>query len=359
LTAVERFIHAAADQKTWVETSVQEMKFTVVVTTYNYAHLLPDALKTVAAQTLQDFELLVVDDGSTDNTEEVVERFRPQFCNFRYLKKPHAGPAVTRNVALQHACGTHIAFLDADDLWSPHYLQTVRNMLAKSPQADLVLSNGLRIRYDGTVLRSVFPQGIELPEGTVDSAKELFFLCTHFLPSGMVIRKSLYNRVGPFDTRFDQEQRLGDDVDWFIRAVTSGAYCLFIGQTLFLYRIHGGNLTSNPADFLGPWLRIYSEQLHRSPLGPAYEAAARGFTRSYVLRLLAHCQPAEGRLMLERTIETLRGDFILRCVSFSTYFGLTYALRPLKWVKRMVRRVEMNTQRVDLTAPPEIIFRSL
>src|SRR5690348_2003434 len=335
-----------------------QVKFTVVVTTYNYAHLLPDALRSLAAQTLRDFELLIVDDGSTDNTEDVVERFRPRLQNLHYLKKPHAGPADTRNVAVLNASGTHVAFLDADDLWSPCYLQTVRDRLVKSPQADLVLSNGLRVRDDGAVLSPVFQPKIELSQGPVNSAKTLFFLCTHFLPSGMVIRKSLYERIGPFDARFDKGHRLGDDVDWFIRAVTSGAYCQLIDQKLFLYRIHGRNLTANPADFLEPWLRIYTEQLERGPFPPGYEAMARNFTRTYVLRLLANCTPAESRPMLAQTLETLHGDLLLHFAYFSTYLGLTYALRPLKWTTRMTRR-HGAAQQVDLTAPPEIIFQSL
>ena len=335
-----------------------QVKFTVVVTTYNYAHLLPDALRSLAAETLPDFELLIVDDGSTDNTEEVVEQYLPQFQDCRYLKKPHAGPADTRNVAVRNARGTHVAFLDADDLWSPSYLQTVRDRLVKSPQADLALSNGLRIREDGAVLGPVFPPGIEFSEGPVNSAKVLFFLCTHFLPSGLVVRKSLYDRIGPFDARFDQGHRLGDDVDWFIRAVTSGAFCLLIDQKLFLYRIHGRNLTANPADFLEPWLRIYTEQLKRGPLPPGYEATARNFTRTYVLRLLANCTPAESRPMLAQTLETLHGDLLLHCAYFSTYLGLTYVLRPLKWTRRMTRR-RRAAQQVDLTAPPEIMFQGL
>ncbi|HET9178080.1 MAG TPA: glycosyltransferase family A protein [Terriglobia bacterium] len=339
------------------EPSQAGMKFTVVVTTYNYAHLLPDALRALAAQTLPDFELLIIDDGSTDNTEEVVERFLPQFQDCRYLKKPNGGPADARNFGVQQAQGTHIAFLDADDLWSPLYLQTVRDRLIKSPQTDMALSNGLRIRYDGAVLGPVFPPGIEVSEGPVNAAKVLLFLCTHFLPSGMVIRKSLYDRIGPFDTRFDQD-RLGDDVDWFIRAVISGAFCLPIYQKLFLYRIHGRNLTANPANFLEPWLRIYTERIDRGPLGPAYGVAARSFTREYVLRLVANYPLEAGRSMIARTLETLRGDFILRCAYFFTYFGLTYALGLLKWAKRMTRK-RRAAQRVDLTAPPEIIFQSL
>jgi len=119
------------------------MKFSVVVCTYNYAHLLPDSLRSIAAQTARDFELLIVDDGSTDNTEEIAEKFRPQFQDFRYLKKSHTGPADSRNVGATAAQGSHIAFLDADDLWSVHYLAVMQEAFNTNPQAELALCEGI------------------------------------------------------------------------------------------------------------------------------------------------------------------------------------------------------------------------
>ena len=105
------------------------MKFSVIVCTYNYAHWLQDALRSLAAQTFPYFELLIVDDGSTDNTEQVVQQFRNQFRQCIYRKKPHTGLADSRNFGIQAATGTHIAFLDADDLWSPVYLETMKSVL--------------------------------------------------------------------------------------------------------------------------------------------------------------------------------------------------------------------------------------
>lgn len=337
------------------EPSPAGMKFTVVVTTYNYAHLLPDALRALAAQTVPDFELLIVDDGSTDNTEEVVEQFRPRFQECRYLKKPNGGPADARNHGVQQARGTHIAILDADDVWSPRYLETVRNRFLSTPQTELLFCNGFRVNGDGRVIRQLFPPGLAPLDGPVNSAEELFTLCSHFLPSGMVFPKPLYARIGAFDVRF----RHGDDVDWAIRAAMAGAYCARIDQKLFLYRIHGRNLTNDAIAFLDTWLKIYEERLKQSRLGPDCERRARRFARNYALRLLGNCSPAEGRSLLARTIHSLRGDLILRCACLSTYLGSSYAFRPLRWVKRLLLKQNFSTKRVDLTAPPEIIFQSL
>lgn len=331
------------------------VKFTVVITTYNYAHLLTDALRSLAAQTVPDFELLIVDDGSTDNTEEVVEQFLPRFQDCRYLKKLNGGPADARNHGVRNARGTHIAILDADDVWSPRYLETVRNKFALNPQREVVFCDGIRIRADGRVLRPVFPPGLAPLDGPVKSADELFTLCTHFLPSGTVFLKSLYDRIGAFDVRF----RHGDDVGWVVRAVMAGAWCARIDQKLFLYRIHGGNLTNDAIPFLDTWLKIYEEQLRQSRLGPRCERRARRFARNYALGLLGNCSPAEGRSFLARTIHTLRGDLILRCAYVSSYLGSSYAIRPLRWGKRLLLKQRPDTQQVDLTAPPEIIFQSL
>jgi glycosyltransferase involved in cell wall biosynthesis len=338
-----------------VDSSGGDVTFSVVVTTYNYAHLLPDALRALASQTVQDFELLIVDDGSTDNTEEVVERFRPQFRDLHYLKKPNAGPADSRNYGVQRAGGTHVAILDADDIWSPDYLERVRSKFQSSTQVEVVFCDGLRVQGNGMILHPVFPAGLRPLNGTIDSVDSLFSLCTYFLPSGMVFLKSLYGRLGGFDVRLLH----GDDMDWVVRAAMARAYCARIDRKLFLYRLHGANLTNNAIAFLDTWLKIYKEQLKDSRLGPECERRARNFTRSYVLRLLGICSPAEGRLLLAETLDALQGDPILRCAHLSTYLGSSYALRPFKWVKRTIRDRRTGAQRVDLTAPPEIIFQSL
>lgn len=346
---------ATGEQNTRVESSHADVKFTVVVTTYNYAHLLPDALRALAAQTLTDFELLVVDDGSTDNTEEVVRQFCPQLQDCHYLKKPNGGSAAARSYGVQEARGTHVAILDADDIWSPHYLETVRNRFKASPQAEVVFCDGIRITSNGQILGPVFPSGLLPLEGPINSTEPLFSLCTNFLPTGMVFLKSLYDRIGPFDSRFSH----GDDVDWVIRAAMAGAYCARIDQKLFLHRFHGGNLTNDAIAFLETWLSMYEEHLRNSRLGPECEHRARRFARNYVLRLLGICSPAEGRSLLGRTLETLPGDLVLRCAFLSTYLGSSYALRPLKWAKRLLRKRHAGTQQVDLAASPEIIFQSL
>jgi glycosyltransferase involved in cell wall biosynthesis len=333
------------------------MKLSVIMPTYNYGHLLPETLRSLAAQTFQDFELLVVDDGSTDHTEEVVRGFSSQLRNCVYLKKPHTGPADSRRFAVQAATGTHIASLDSDDMWSPEYLEVVRRSFENHPQAEVFFCDGLHVQSTGKVMYPTLPADLPPSSGEVTSLRELFQLCINFCPTGMVFSKSLYQRVGPFDPRYGFG--LCDDTDWVVRAVIAGARCIRIDRKLFLHRVHGSNLTTDPVAYLEPWLGVYAEKIKGSRLGPEFERYARHFTRGYVLRLLGVCSPAKGRRLLSQTLEVLPGDAILTSAYLSTYLGSTSALKLLKLGKRLIRKILQDNRRLDLSAPPVAIFEGV
>jgi glycosyltransferase involved in cell wall biosynthesis len=335
-----------------------KMRFSVVICTYNYAHLLPDTLQSVAAQTLQDFELLIVDDGSTDNTEEVAERFRPLFQNFHYAKKPHSGPADTRNVGVRAARGTHIALLDADDLWSPHYLSVIREALSANSQADLVLCEGITIRGDNGIITEVaLEPGLPSLCGPVRSPQDLFEVVRAVAPSGMVFSKELYNRTGDFDTC--SFAWFSEDLDWAFRALRAGAYCLCMKQRLYLYRRHADNLTNKASDSFRSWLKIYSQTLREARRDPQVEALARGTIRSRAVRILPTCAASESRALLGRAIETLGGDSVVRLFYVGTFLGLASLLKILKQTWRLWRRFTRKRLKIDLGTSSESIFKTL
>jgi glycosyltransferase involved in cell wall biosynthesis len=331
------------------------MKFSIVICTYNYAHLLPDTLRTVAAQTLKDFELLIVDDGSTDNTEKVVEQFRPLFRDFHYVKKAHTGPTDTRNTGARTARGTHIAFLDADDLWSTHYLSTMQRALDSNPQAGVVLCEAIIIRSDdGVVTEAALHRALPAVCGPVRSPRELFDVILAFSPSGMVLSKDLYDRTGPFDV--ETFGWFSEDIDWMFRALMAGAFCVCLKQRLYLYRRHEDNLTNKGGESFRSWLKIYSQTLKDGCKDPQVEALARGVIRRYSVRFLPTCSISEGRLLLRNGIQTLGGDPWVRFCYMGTYVGLVSLLKLLKQIKRSVRRLFQRKLAVDLSASSEAVF---
>src|SRR5690348_5827483 len=282
------------------------MKLSVVVCTYNYGHLLPDALRSLAAQTVTDFELVIMDDGSTDNTEEVAEQFRPQFQDFRYLKKTHTGPADSRNAGVRAARCTHIAFLDADDLWSPRYVSEIGQALSTHPQAELILCGAIIVRSEnGMITEAALHRGLPALRGVVHSPAGIFGILQAFSPSGMVFSRDLYHRAGPFNV--ETFGWFSEDVDWVFRALAADAVCVCLKQRLYLYRRHGDNLTEKASDSFRSWLALYSGTLKESRKDPQIEALARGAIRSRAWRFLPTCSTSEGRQLLKRAIATLGG----------------------------------------------------
>ena len=94
----------------------------ILTPAYNSAAYVAETVESVRQQTCTDFELLIVDDGSTDDTLEIVQALAAGDARVKILPSPHAGPAVARNIGLQHASGQFLALLDSDDVWDPSYL---------------------------------------------------------------------------------------------------------------------------------------------------------------------------------------------------------------------------------------------
>ena len=334
------------------------MKLSVVICTYNYGHFLPEALRTLVAQTVTDFELVIVDDGSTDNTEKVVETFRPQFQNLRYLKKAHTGPADSRNAGVRAAQATHIAFLDADDLWSPHYVSGIGQALSAHPQAELILCEGITIRSDdGLITAAALEPGLPLLAGPVRSPQELFAIIQAVAPSGMVFSRDLYNRAGPFDV--SSFRWFSEDLDWAFRALMSGAFCVCTKQRLYLYRRHADNLTNKASNSFRAWLKIYSKTLSEARRDPQIEALVRSIIRSHSLRILPTCATSESQPLLRCANETLGGDCRLRLCYLGTFLGLSSLLKLFKQIWGLWRYSTRTRRKIAPGESSESIFKTL
>ena len=117
----------------------------VIVPTYNSARFIGEALESILAQSLPPAQIIVVDDGSTDNTAEVVGRYRDR--RIQYIKQSHGGVASARNTGLDAARGEYITFLDADDRWRPIFIEMMHAYLSEDPTAGSVFSNFVRFEH--------------------------------------------------------------------------------------------------------------------------------------------------------------------------------------------------------------------
>lgn len=128
-------------------------RISVVCPTYNSADFIVDTIQTVVDQLLLPAELVVSDDGSTDDTLDKIERFlinNKATLPTRFLRNPHRGVAPTRNTGIMEASGEWIAFLDSDDLWLPEKLLKVSEVIQKHPGVNFIYHNQKRLKLDGT-----------------------------------------------------------------------------------------------------------------------------------------------------------------------------------------------------------------
>lgn len=170
------------------------MKFSIIIPTYNRRRLLMKAIDTVLAQTFADFELIIVDDGSTDDTKWMIDAYGD--LRLQYIFQENQGPAAARNSGLKHAQGEWIAFLDSDDWWLPEKLQRAVDYIKEYPDIHIFHTEEVWYRH-GKLLEQ--KKKHQKPDGQVYK-KALPICCISI--STAVVRKSILEEVGGFDESF-------------------------------------------------------------------------------------------------------------------------------------------------------------
>jgi glycosyltransferase involved in cell wall biosynthesis len=195
----------------------------VIVPAYNAASFLPKAIASIDRQGYHPLEIIVIDDGSTDNTAEVV-RGLPSVSH--YFHQENKGPSAARNVGLKHAKGAFIAFLDSDDEWPAGKLELQLARFHADPGLEVVLGRIQYISLPGAM-------ELDLPFETEDRT------LTHVHLGSGVYRKSVFDRIG----LFEESLRYSEDVDWFMRAREEDISMVILGNVTLLYQLHAGNMT--------------------------------------------------------------------------------------------------------------------
>lgn len=206
---------------------------TVVMATYNMAHYLPQAVGSALAQTYPAVEVQIVDDGSTDNTPEVIEQLQRD-PRVRAYRQPNGGQAKAKNQGVLRARGEYIAFLDADDAWLPNKLELQLPLLQRDPEVGVVYSS---IEYmDGNGARNGRPEA-RLHRGMVSGQ----LLLENFVPfPTSVVRRECLHEVGLFDETFG----MGIDYDLWLRM--SARYRFdYVAEPTALYRVWEGQMSKN------------------------------------------------------------------------------------------------------------------
>jgi len=220
----------------------------VIIPVFNGARYLCEAVNSALGQTPVPFEVVVVDDGSTDDTPGVAASFASPV---HYDRQTHKGISATLNRGIQLSRGKLLAFLDADDVWLPDKLQKQMAALQAQPELDMVFCNG-----------KFFPSP-DLDEG---DRRRLYIPDNPqpgYIKSALLIRRDSFLRVGYFDTTW----QMGDFIDWFAKSMESGLKAQMLPDVLFKRRVHGRNMTVLDRSSQGDFVRIIKAALDRRRSG--------------------------------------------------------------------------------------------
>lgn len=215
------------------------MSISVVIPAYNASMYLREAIDSALHQTLPPDEIIVVDDGSTDDTYAIAASYGPPVT---VLQQTNHGLPTSRNVGARQANSEWIALLDADDVWEPNKLQLQMEEL-KRTGADICYTGHVILQHEGD--RTFLGKVHEVPPAE-DIRRSLFEQVMTFLPSSVVLRKATMFSVGGFD----ESMRHGsEDMKMSLKLLHGGAKFAAVREPLFQYRRHGANWNANLAWF--------------------------------------------------------------------------------------------------------------
>jgi glycosyltransferase involved in cell wall biosynthesis len=216
----------------------------VIITVFNGEKYLREAVESVLAQTYGSFEIILVDDGSTDNSSEIAKSFASQV---RYFYQENKGQGFAMNRGIELSKGYFLAFLDADDLWKKDKLMHQMAVFDDNPDIDMVF--GQVEQFYSSEVDENRRKRIRIPARVMPG----------FFKGCMLIRRDSFLRVGIFDTRWS----LGDFIDWYARAMDAGLKNIMLSEVVMMRRIHGNNTGLLKRRFRPEFVRILKASLDR------------------------------------------------------------------------------------------------
>lgn len=226
-------------------------KITVYITNYNYGKYIKQAIESVLEQTLQDFELIIIDDGSTDDSKAIIEQYK-DLPQVKIIYQQNRGLNITNNIALRASKGKYIMRLDADDYLEPSALLVMSNLLEQDPELGLVFPDYYMVDANGKILevhqRHDFKHKVSLLDQAAHGA------CT-------MIRTAFLSNLGGYNESYTCQ----DGYELWVK-FTQNYKVQNVNVPLFYYRQHGNNLTSNEQRILRTRARINANYIEEGAI---------------------------------------------------------------------------------------------
>lgn len=317
----------------------------VVIPAYNHAAYLTETIRSALNQTFRDFEVVVVDDGSSDDTPDVAASFGEEI---RYIRQANSGMAGSRNTGIQAARGQFIGFLDDDDLWEPTYLAEVMSIMQSDHEIAACYVGVQIIDGDGELLSQVSTKTVlsgTLYDVLIDGG--------FFPPSTVTVRKTCLNEVGLFD------RNLQGYADWDMWLRISRRFRIVgIPRVLVRYRVHHGGLSSNVEHMFEDNMRAAAKHFG-PPEGPVSQwpiLRRRAYASAYFAAALSYFQRNDRKAAREYLTQAfcIYPDLSSR---LDVFYELACGNQPRGWRGQFLG-YDFETNRTTLLESLDLIFYS-
>ena len=241
----------------------------VIIPNYNHAKYVGDAIRSVLAQEYPHYEIIVVDDGSTDDSREILSTFGDRI---QCIYKKNAGLSAARNTGINASRGSLIGVLDADDMYEPKYIGTLVSVLQENPDAQGVYCGYQFVNHMNELLPQVESRPVEpnlLYEALLDG--------NFFVPESIFLRRTVYDEVG----LFDETLRACEDWDVWLRAARQFKI-IYCPDILTRHRVLPGSMSTDPLRMLKNRLNVLKKHIGDEPMGSGSSLNHRAYGRAYL-----------------------------------------------------------------------------
>ncbi len=221
-----------------------QVAVSVILPVYNGERYIIEALDSISSQTYQPAEVIVVDDGSTDKTVDLVESYGSSITS---LRQGNSGAATARNTGIQASSGEYLAFLDHDDLWVANKLEMQLAAFVKKPELDMVFGHATQFYCQS--LDETERSKLKLPEKPMPA----------YLAGSRLVKRESFLKAGLYDPSI----RMGECLEWHARAIDAGLKMCMLPEVVYLRRIHATNMGRTAAESRSEYARVMKRLLDR------------------------------------------------------------------------------------------------
>lgn len=281
----------------------------VIMPAYNAEKYIASSIRSVIDQTYSHWELIVVDDGSTDRTAEIVRDLSPTDERITLVYQQNGGQASARNTGIKNSRGDLIAFLDADDLWIKEKLD-LQLLKMDETGADIVYSDGQHIHADGEPSED---EHFAVVPGRVEAARmfKLLYEYNRIQIQSVLARRDLLERAGLFDE--DRRLQNCEDYDLWLKLARADAVFYGMEEKLIRYRRHAGASTFQESNVLRPMIAVMKKHADQSSLGrDEVTTRIRNLYRSLLAALVRENRLTEANASMREFAAWDRGSWITK-----------------------------------------------